>query len=212
MSIVTGTLRLIGLTRPPRLAAAALSGCILAILGLAWLAATATPPRAATVDPAVKFMAKVGRELMAAARTRSPGVMAGVIQRYGDVSYIGLYSLGSYRSLLSKEERAVYYGGMVRFISRYAAAEAPKYPVARVEWADQSFRGASGLMVDSRVVLEDGSVYEVRWLLARYGKTYRVRDAMVAGFWMTPFLKGTFEDYIARNGGHPRALVAALGR
>ena len=183
---------------------------MLATLGLGIL--TPAPPRAATADPAVKFMAQVGRELMAAARTRSPGILASVIQRYGDVSYIGLYSLGSYRSQLSTEERTTYYTGMVRFISRYAANEAPKYPVARVEWADQSFRGASGLMVDSKVVLEDGSTYEVRWLLSQQGGTYKVRDAMVIGFWMTPFLKQLFEDYIAQNGGNPRALTTALNR
>jgi hypothetical protein len=39
-----------------------------------------------------------------------------------------------------------------------------------------------------------------------------VRDAMVLGFWMTPFLKKLFEDYIAQNGGNPRALTAALNR
>jgi phospholipid transport system substrate-binding protein len=210
MSIVMGTLRSIRSQWRPHLAAAALSGCIFAAFGLAGL--TTAPPRAAAADPAVKFMAQVGRELMAAARTRSPAAMATVIERYGDVSYIGLYSLGSYRNQLSAEERTVYYGGMVRFISRYAASEAPKYPVARVEWADQSVRGASGLMVDSRVFLEDGSVYEVRWLLAQRGGIYKVRDAMVVGFWMTPFLKQLFEDYIAQNGGNPRALVAALNR
>jgi phospholipid transport system substrate-binding protein len=177
---------------------------------VAWL--TAAPPPAAATDPAVKFMAQVGRELMAAARTRSPGVMAGVIQRYGDVTYIGLYSLGSYRGQLSTADRVNYYGGMVRFISRYAATEAPRYPVARVEWADQSLRGANGIMVDSKVVLEDGSTYEVRWLLSKVGETYKVRDAMVVGFWMTPFLKKLFEDYIAQNGGNANALVTALNR
>ena len=45
-----------------------------------------------------------------------------------------------------------------------------------------------------------------------YGGSYKVRDAMVLGLWMTPFLKKLFEDYIAQNGGHPRALVAALNR
>ena len=39
-----------------------------------------------------------------------------------------------------------------------------------------------------------------------------MRDAMVLGLWMTPFLKKLFEDYIAQNGGNPRALVAALNR
>jgi phospholipid transport system substrate-binding protein len=210
MSTVIGTRRTAGFRWQTALLAAGFSGCLFAISCLIGLATVPRP--AAAADPAVKFMAQVGRELMAAARTRSPGVMASVIQRYGDVSYIGLYSLGSYRTQLSTADRVTYYGGMVKFISRYAAAEAPKYPVARVEWADQSFRGANGLMVDSKVVLEDGSTYEVRWLLAQYGNTYKVRDAMVVGFWMTPFLKKLFEDYIAENGGSPSALVAALNR
>jgi phospholipid transport system substrate-binding protein len=187
------------------------------VAGGLWLALIAqsipyasTPALAA--DPAVVFMAQVGRELTRAARTRSPGVMANVIQRYGDVRVIGNYSLGAYRARLAEGDREAYYSGMVRFISRYAAGEAPKYPVARVEWSNQSMRAASGIAVDSKVVLTDGTEYEVRWLLGRYGNTYKVRDAMVLGFWMTPFLKKLFEDYIAQNGGNPRALTTALNR
>jgi phospholipid transport system substrate-binding protein len=210
MSIRMGTLRSMGSQWAHRLALAALSGCLFATFALVGL--TAVPRQAEAADPAVKFMAQVGRDLMAAARTRSSAVMAGVIERYGDVSYIGLYSLGSYRHGLSAKEKTAYYGGMVRFLSRYASSEAPKYNVVRVEWVNQSFRGASGLMVDSRVILEDGTVYEVRWLLVQRDGTYKVRDAMVLGWWMTPFLKQLFENYIAENGGNPRALVAALTR
>jgi phospholipid transport system substrate-binding protein len=181
---------------------------ILALIGLA--AVGATP--AAAADEAVVFMAKVGRELTAAARTRSPGVMSAAIQRYGDITYIGLFSLGSYRNQLTATERPNYYLGMVKFIGRYAANEAPKYTVAKVEWSDQSIRGANGIMVDSKVTLTDGSTYDVRWLLVRQGGGFKVRDAMVVGFWMTPFLKKLFEDYIAQNGGNPRALVTALNR
>ena len=186
------------------------AGSISAALVVVWAVATAPPARAA--DPAVVFMAQVGRELMAAARSRSPGMMATVVERYGDVAQIGLYSLGEYRTRLAQAERPSYYSGTARFIGRYAATEAPKYPVARVEWSNQSVRGASGLMVDSRIVLADGSAYDVRWLLFKYGNSYKVRDAMVLGFWMTPFLKNLFEDYIAKNGGNPRALTAALNR
>jgi phospholipid transport system substrate-binding protein len=157
-------------------------------------------------------MSQVGRELMAAARTRSPGVMANVVHKYGDVAYIGLFSLGEYRARLATTDRPGYYSGVVRFISRYAAGEAPKYNVVRVEWSNQSVRSASGVMVDSKVYLQDGSAYDVRWLLSKYGSSYRVRDAMVYGLWMTPFLKKLFEDYIAQNGGNPRALMTALGR
>jgi phospholipid transport system substrate-binding protein len=193
-----------------RKAACLAAGCVSAGLLAFWVGATAPPARAA--DPAVVFMAQVGRELMAAARTRSPGVMANVIERYGDVAQIGLFSLGAYRTRLALAERPSYYSGMARFIGRYAANEAPKYPVMRVEWANQSIRGSSGLMVDSRIVLADGSGYDVRWMLFKYGSSYKVRDAMVLGFWMTPFLKNLFEDYIAKNGGNPRALTAALSR
>ena len=113
MSTLIGTLRQARLSWRPRLSAVFGLACV------AWLALAPSP--AAAADPAVKFMAKVGRELMAATRTRSPGVIAGVIKRYGDVSYIGLYSLGSYRSQLPTAERTTYYDGMVRFIGRYAA-------------------------------------------------------------------------------------------
>jgi phospholipid transport system substrate-binding protein len=175
-----------------------------------WLGTVRLSAQAA--DPAVVFMAQVGKDLMAAARTRSPGVMTNVIERHGDVAQIGLYSLGEYRTKLAQSERPGYYQGMARFIGRYAASESPKYQVARVEWANRSVRGASGLFVDSRVTLTDGTSYDVRWLLFKYGNSYKVRDAMVLGFWMTPFLKNLFEDYISKNGGNPRALTAALSR
>ena len=167
---------------------------------------------ATAADPPVIYMSQVGKELMTAARTRSPGMMATVIQRHADVSYIGLYSLGQYRAKLAATDREPYFTGMVRFISRYAASEAPKYPVSRVNWTNQSTRGSSGVMVDSQVVLQDGTAYDVRWLLAKYGNGYKVRDAMVLGFWMTPFLKKLFEDYIEQNGGNLNALTAALNR
>lgn len=198
------------LANASRRASQAVAGCIYAFFLVTGLALAPAP--AAAADPAVQFMAKVGRELMAAARTRSPGVMSAVLQRYADVSYIGLFSLGSYRNQLTPPERNTYYSGMVKFIGRYAATEAPKYTVAKVEWSDQSIKGANGIMVDSKVTLADGGTYEVRWLLVPYGGSFKVRDAMVIGLWMTPFLKKLFEDYIAQNGGNPRALVAALNR
>ena len=166
---------------------------------------------AQAADPAVAFMDKVARELLAATRSKSPELIASVIQRYGDVNYIGSYALGTYRSQLTAADRPNYITGMTRFIGRYAAQQAPKYPVARYEILS-SLQGGSGLMVDSRIIMRDGSTYDVRWLLAKYGSTYRVRDAMVYGFWMTPFLRKIFENYVAEHGGNLKALVAILNR
>ena len=125
MTAVISSAGITVIARGWRRARHAIAGCVYAIVSLVGLVLDAAP--AAAADPAVVFMAQVGRELTAAARTRSPGVMAERLQRYGDVSYIGLFSLGSYRNQLSVEERTTYYGGMVRFIARYAANEAPKY-------------------------------------------------------------------------------------
>ena len=156
-------------------------------------------------------MDKVARELLAAARSQSPELISSVIARYGDTSYIGAYSLGTYRSQLHAADKPTYVSGMTRFIGRYAAQQAPKYPVARYEILS-SLQGGSGLMVDSRITLRDGSTYDVRWLLSKYGGTYRVRDAMVYGFWMTPFLRKIFENYVAEHGGNVKALVAILNK
>lgn len=182
-------------------------------LGAGLISLSLSPPAAAnTADPAVKFMAQVGRELVAAARTQSPSTISGVFQRYADVNYIGLYSLGSYRNLLPASEKTNYFSGMVRFIGRYAATEAPKYPIAKVEWSNESIPGNNGIMVDSKITLTDGSAYDVRWVLVRHGTSYKVRDAMVGIFSSTQLLQKLFEDYIAQNGGHPKALVAVLNR
>jgi phospholipid transport system substrate-binding protein len=183
----------------------------LALSGLfAWLVSMlgALP---AAADPAVTFMKKVAHELLAASRSRSPELIGSVIQRYGDVGWLANYALGNYRGQLSPGDRQGYTSGMVRFIGRYTAQQAPKYPIARYEIL-QSMQGGSGILVDSRITMRDGTQYEVQWLLAKYGSTYRVRDANVYGFWMSPFLKRLFENYIAENGGNVKALVAVLTR
>ena len=119
-----------------------------------------------STDPAVQFMEQVGRDLLAGARAKSPILLANAVKRYGDVTHIGQYSLGTYRAKLPQAHREIYHAGMVRFIGRYAASQAPKYPVVKYEIMSPSLQGGSGLMVDSRVTLRDGTTYDVRWLLA----------------------------------------------
>lgn len=169
-------------------------------------------PMAHAADPAVAFMEKVGQALMAGARAQSPALLQSAFSRYADVGYIGHYSLGSYRAKLATTDKTRYLSGMSRFIGRYAASQVPKYPVTRYRIISPSIQGGSGLMVDSQITLRDGSTYDVRWLLVKRGNTYRVRDAMVYGFWMTPFLKSLFETYIGENGGSVNSLVVALNR
>ncbi len=191
---------------------APLAGLLLAVVSLTMAIGALSKSAAAAGDPAVLYMERVSKELMSAARTRSPQAMQLAVARHGDVAQIGVYALGDYRARLDNADREPYLSGMTRFIGRYAANEAPKYPVASVKFAQESRRAKYGLMVDSTVTLQDGSSYEVAWMLTKIGSTYRVRDAQAMGFWMTPFLKKLFEDYIAQNGGNVKSLVAVLQR
>jgi phospholipid transport system substrate-binding protein len=180
------------------------------IMPIAAVLALTMPARAA--EPAIEFMKQASRDLIAAAKSGSEQAFSEAIQKYGHVPAIGLYALGNYKLQLQPSERTSYYAGMVRFIARYAAAEAPKYAVSTAEIVSPPIRDDKSLYVDTRVYLKDGQMYEVRWLLVPQGDSFRIRDAQVMGFWMSPFLKSLFEDYVSQNGGNPRALVMALNR
>jgi phospholipid transport system substrate-binding protein len=185
---------------------------LIALLGVLMTLLATIAPATAAADPAVLYMERVAKELMAAARSQSPAALNAVITRHADLGGIGLYALGDSRPKLDPADKPGYLAGMTRFIARYAAGEAPKYPIAKVSFVQESRQAKYGVTVDSTVTLQDGSSYEVAWLLVGGGNSYRVRDAQVLNFWMTPFLKKLFEDYIAQNNGNVKALVAVLAR
>jgi phospholipid transport system substrate-binding protein len=182
---------------------------LLAVLAFALMAGLQT---AHAADPAIVFLDRAAKEAIAAARSRSPQALQGVISRYADAPQIGLYALGDYRGKLEQVDREPYFQGMIRFIGRYAATEAPKYPIARVTFAPEVRQTRSGIMVDSTIVMQDGTSYDVAWLLARYGTSYRIRDAQVMSFWLSSFLQKLFVDYIGQNNGSVKALVQVLQR
>jgi len=183
-------------------------------------AGTASIDKAATPDvvkPARRespagYMKRVGNELLTASRSGSVSQMAMVLNSNADIPSIGLSALGDYARVLPKNDRQIYYNGMINFIARYAAKEAPKYPVAKFVVYAQSKEDPRGTYVDSRITLASGDAYDVRWLVVRRGDTFKVRDAQVIGFWMTSFLDNLFQSFISDNGGNPRALVVALNR
>ncbi len=184
----------------------ALSSWLLALLLPLLLAAPAQ------AEHPTAFMQRVANELIAAQRAGTGPAFANVLRKHADVPWLGLSSLGSYAKSLNPTERPTYYNGMVKFVSNYAAKEAGKYLVARATVVSATEETATGVYVDSVVELRSGDKYDIRWYLGRQGTTYKVRDAQVVGFWMSPFLKKLFENYIAENGGNLQALVVALNR
>ncbi len=187
---------------------------LLALIACVFLAIpTPTTTHSATAAreaPPVRFMRQAANALINAQRQNSVSSFQRVIAKYGHMPAIGLYALGNYRSGLHRKYRPKYYRGLAKFIARYAAQESPKYPVSRVTFAPAAINDGRSIMVDSRVYLTSGSTYDVRWLLIRQGRSYKVRDAQVLGFWVSPFLQNLFESYIRKHNGRVNALVVAL--
>lgn len=184
--------------------------------GLMTSAVTMTAPGHAE-DRAVSFMRRAANQLIDAQRRGSPEAFRRVVWRYAHVRDIGHRSLGSYRSRLPRSWRTRYYKGLAKFIGRYAAKEAPKYPVARVVFARNAVRDGRNILVDSRVILRDGTYYNVRWILAKNRGTFKVLDVLIevpilGQVRATPYLKPLFEGYIAQHGGRVDALVMALNQ
>ncbi len=164
----------------------------------------------ARAEAPATYMQRVQNELIAAQRTGSVAAYGSVLRRHMDVASIGLTALGPHAKALSKDERPAFYNGMITFISRYAAKEGPKYPIASAVVTGQGAETAGGATVDSHITLRSGEGYDVRWKLVRSGQSYKVRDAQVIGFWMTSFLDNLFQTWITENGNNPHALVVAL--
>ncbi len=189
---------------------AALTG--LSVLCLALTAIALTVPKAEAREQPSQFMQRAANELISASRSGSAAAFARVINKYADKPSIGLYSLGNYRRSLASGDRGSYYTGMVGFLARYAASQAPKYNVRNARMISQTKETRSGVYVDSVITLTDGTNYEVRWWLIRRGGSYKVGDVSVLGFWGREQLKRLFEGYINENGGNPKALILALNR
>ena len=181
----------------------------LALLAASFILFAGAPARA---EAPATYMQRVSNELITAQRSGSVSAFANVLRKHMDVTSIGLTALGPHASTLPKTERPAYYNGMINFISKYAAKEAPKYPVAKAVVTGQSAETAGGATVDTTITLRTGETYDIRWKLVRSGQSFKVRDAQVVGFWMTSFLDTLFQNYISENGNNPRALVMALNR
>lgn len=216
MSLVSSTKRTsfqdfaMSLTRP-LFRLCPLAGAV-ALLAALIVSTPSARVEAQSSDPAVAFMQRVAKDLIGAAKANSPDRFKDAILKHGHYRDIAHFALGDYKPKLTSQDRQAYYDGMVRFISRYAAQESQKYQVANAEIFGPATRTSEGIFVDSRVHLQDGSVYDVRWKLIPRGNSFLVRDAQVLMLWMTPYLRDLFVNYIAQNGGRVQNLVLALNQ
>ena len=164
----------------------------------------------AAPDRAVNYMKRVSRDLFAAARTGSTDEMARAIRRYADIKTIGIFSLGSYAPRLSKSRRSSYFSGVSRFMARYFMSQHERYKLVSARIESPSMKDEDRIFVDSKVYLESGTTYNVRWELMRRGKSYKIRDVQFLGFSLIALQGNLFRRYIQDHDDNVNALVIAL--
>jgi phospholipid transport system substrate-binding protein len=95
-------------------------------------------------------------------------------------------------------------------MARYFATQARAYKFDRARVFTPSYLEDGDTMVVTQVFLDDGASHRVLWRLSKRGNTYKIVDAKVMGFWLTPFQRTMFNNYIDQQGGNVKALVLAL--
>ncbi len=161
-------------------------------------------------DSAVNFMNRVKVDLLHAAKSGTPGAFMTPIRKHADVQTISLFSLGSYAKKLPSSRRSNYYAGVTQFMARYFSSQSSSYKIVNAKVLRPSTREGSDYFVDSRVYLQGGQSYDVRWRLKRRSSGFKIVDVQVMGFWLTPFQRNLFRSYIQKHDGNVNALLVAL--
>lgn len=165
----------------------------------------------AQADDAVRFMQKIKKELLGAARKRSQVAFHQAIRRHADIAHIGNNSLGTYAKRLPRSSRRDYYEGVRKFMARYFTDQSRAYDIVDADVVRPSMREGKYYLVDTKVYLGSGWSYNVRWQLKRRGNgRFKIIDTQVLGFWLTPFQRDLFVNYVQKAGGNIRALIWAL--
>jgi phospholipid transport system substrate-binding protein len=181
---------------------------------LALLAAGAVTPSLATVahaeHPSVGYMKQVAKDLLAAHRQGTVPSFLRVVQRHADVPSIAQNALGKYGEKLSSGQKTKYQRGVATYMARYFALQSRDYTVAKYEVGEATVDANKDVLVESKVFLLTGQVYNVAWRLVWRDGRYKVRDAKVLGFWLTNFQRSDFVSYLDKRNGDIDKLIKAL--
>jgi phospholipid transport system substrate-binding protein len=161
--------------------------------------------------PSMAYMNKVGKDLLSAHRHATNAAFLRTILRHGDVPSIAQYALGDYQSKLPRDKRSRYERGVAAFMSRYFASQSRQYPIAKYEIMGAEADGGSDVLVQTKIYLMSGQVFNVAWKLVWRGGSYRVRDARVLGFWLTSGLRSEVTSFLGKRDGDFGQLLQALG-
>lgn len=160
----------------------------------------------------VSFMNDLARSAIQANQTVSRSDLEKIIRDNVDVETIGDYSLGSYLGKLPKSEFEKYYDSVTNFMARYAATQSKYYQVENVEFYRPKHHRDNTITLKSKITMSSGTSYRVKWKIIQTDGQYKVLDASIFGFWLSPFQRRLFQSYVRENNHDVHALVAVLAQ
>ncbi len=131
-----------------------------------------------------------------------------------DIRRVGLFALGQYARLPTKEEKEAYFDLLGEFIVKVYLGRLTGYSDQAFVVTSSKEKGNKGreVIVDSRIEFVDGRepLTVDWWLLRNKDGSFKVFDVNVAGIWMAQEQRGAFSSHIRNNGGKFEALLAHL--
>ena len=195
----------------------ALRFMVVALLGVALLAASPGGSRANDADAAAAFLTSLTNQAIEKLTDASLPVMEreqsfrSLFRANFDIPAIGRFVLGRYwrkaRPEVRKDFLAAFEEIMAQaFTSRFAGYANTKFEVVSV----QALKKAGQFKVNSRISPTDDQVYPVDWLVEHKNGQFRVLDVIAEGVSMALTLRSEYASVIKRSGGRVEGLIAQL--
>jgi len=132
-----------------------------------------------------------------------------------DIRRVGMFALGQYARLPSKEQREDYFDLLGEFIVEVYLGRLTGYSDEEFMVLSSSEKGKKGreVIVKSQISFTDGrEALPVDWWLLRNKDdgSFKVFDVNVAGIWMAQEQRGAFSSQIRNNGGKFEPLLEHL--
>ncbi|MDA7948801.1 MAG: ABC transporter substrate-binding protein [Hyphomicrobiaceae bacterium] len=160
----------------------------------------------------LSFMNDLARTAIEANKTVDRSELEKLIRGNVDVESIGDYSLGSYIADLSGADVETYYEAVTNFMARYAAMQSRHYRIEKADFYRPKYHKGGAITLKSRITLASGTSYRVKWKIVEADGKFKVLDASIFGFWLTPFQKRLFQSYVRDNDHDVQALVNVLAQ
>jgi phospholipid transport system substrate-binding protein len=167
----------------------------------------------AAADP-TSFIANVGTQgIRALAPDISPAEriarLSRLFQEDFDITGIGTFALGRYRSSATPQEQQEFFRVYPDFTVRALSNRLDDYGGATFQVTSSRLVG-NDTVVNSQMSRANGTRIEFDWYLTDNGGQYRITDVVVGGVSMKVALRDQFASWIESNGHRFGALLTVL--